>query len=86
MKIDQSFIRSLISDPTSAAIVRAAADLGHKLNLAVVAEGIEDAAIWNRACEYAIDFGQGYYLSRPVAAEAVKPLLTPPSSEERPAA
>jgi diguanylate cyclase (GGDEF)-like protein/PAS domain S-box-containing protein len=67
MKIDQSFVRNLISDDVSGAIVRAAVDLGHKLKLAVVAEGIEEAATWARAREDAIDYGQGYYLARPLA-------------------
>ena len=87
MKIDQSFIRGLIDDAVSGAIVRAAVDLGHKLNLDVVAEGIETAATWARAREDGIDFGQGYYLSRPVAADQVKPsLLTPVPPQEEPAA
>ncbi len=80
MKIDKSFVSGLIEDTTSGAIVRAAVDLGHKLGLEVVAEGIEDAAIWDKAREYRIDFGQGYYLARPVPAEDVRPWLTKPSS------
>lgn len=71
MKIDQSFISGLISDETSSAIVRAAVDLGHKLQLEVVAEGIEDSATWRRAREDQIDHGQGYYLARPLASDAV---------------
>jgi diguanylate cyclase (GGDEF)-like protein/PAS domain S-box-containing protein len=86
MKIDQSFIRGLISDETSGAIVRAAVDLGHKLKLAVVAEGIEDAATWQRARADKIDYGQGYYLSRPVPAAEVIAWLTAPPSPARAAA
>ncbi|MEA2634672.1 MAG: hypothetical protein QOH92_1439 [Chloroflexota bacterium] len=86
MKIDQSFIRGLISDETSGAIVRAAVDLGHKLKLAVVAEGIEDAATWQRARADKIDYGQGYYLSRPVPAAEVTAWLTAPPSPARAAA
>ena len=87
MKIDHSFVSGLIDNTTSDAIVRAAVDLGHKLCLAVVAEGIEDGATWNKAREYGIDFGQGYYLARPVPAEDVRPwLISPPSAPERSAA
>ncbi|HET9847718.1 MAG TPA: PAS domain S-box protein [Candidatus Dormibacteraeota bacterium] len=87
MKIDKSFVSGLIDDTTSGAIVRAAVDLGHKLGLAVVAEGIEDGATWEKAREYGIDFGQGYYLARPVPAAEVRPWLTaPPTAPERPAA
>jgi len=86
MKIDQSFIRGLISDEISGAIVRAAVDLGHKLKLAVVAEGIEDAATWQRASADEIDYGQGYYLSRPVPAAEVTAWLTAPPRPARAAA
>jgi len=86
MKIDQSFIRGLISDETSGAIVRAAVDLGHKLKLAVVAEGIEDAATWQRARADHIDYGQGYYLSRPIPAAEVMAWLTAPPGPARAAA
>jgi EAL domain-containing protein (putative c-di-GMP-specific phosphodiesterase class I) len=86
MKIDQSFIRGLIEDATSDAIVRAAVDLGHKLRLTVVAEGIEDAPTWQRAREYGIDFGQGYFLARPLPAEQVSAGLNPALGEQRSAA
>jgi diguanylate cyclase (GGDEF)-like protein/PAS domain S-box-containing protein len=86
MKIDQSFIRGIISDETSAAIVRAAVDLGHKLKLAVVAEGIEDEATWARARADKIDYGQGYYLSRPVPAADVTAWLNAPPGPARAAA
>jgi diguanylate cyclase (GGDEF)-like protein/PAS domain S-box-containing protein len=86
MKIDQSFIRGLISDETSGAIVRAAVDLGHKLKLAVVAEGIEDAATWQRARDDKIDYGQGYYLSRPIPAAEVTAWLTASPGPARAAA
>jgi diguanylate cyclase (GGDEF)-like protein/PAS domain S-box-containing protein len=86
MKIDQSFIQGMIGDETSGAIVRAAVDLGHKLKLAVVAEGIEDEATWLRARADTIDYGQGYYLSRPVPAAEVMAWLTAPPSRARAAA
>jgi EAL domain-containing protein (putative c-di-GMP-specific phosphodiesterase class I) len=78
MKIDQSFIQGLTSDETSGAIVRAAVDLGHKLKLAVVAEGIEDEATWLRARADQIDYGQGYHLSRPVPAAEITARLAAP--------
>lgn len=83
MKIDRSFIQGLIGNETSGAIVRAAVDLGHKLKLAVVAEGIEDEATWQRARADQIDFGQGYYLSRPVPVAEVTAWLTAPPAPGR---
>ena len=75
MKIDQSFIRGVTLDETSDAIVRAAVDLGHKLKLSVVAEGIEDERTWQRAREYRIDYGQGYHLARPASGENLETWL-----------
>ncbi|HEY9288048.1 MAG TPA: PAS domain S-box protein [Candidatus Dormibacteraeota bacterium] len=71
MKIDRAFISGLIGDEVSSAIVRAAVDLGHNLELAVVAEGIEEAATWERVKDHGIDYGQGYHLARPLPAADV---------------
>ncbi|MFA6921336.1 MAG: EAL domain-containing protein [Gallionella sp.] len=75
LKIDQSFVRDLAEDPDSAAIVRAIIQLGHTLQLTVIAEGVEDAAqlefLRNNGCDEA----QGYYYSRPVAAVEFLKLL-----------
>ncbi len=70
LKIDQSFIRSLGTTPKDAAIVRSTIALGHALGMAVVAEGIETEAdlAWLR--EAGCDIGQGYFIARPMAADA----------------
>jgi EAL domain-containing protein (putative c-di-GMP-specific phosphodiesterase class I) len=52
-----------------------------------VAEGIEDAATWQRAHDDEIDFGQGYYLARPVPAEQLRQWFkTPMRGRQEPAA
>ncbi|HEY9146455.1 MAG TPA: EAL domain-containing protein [Thiobacillus sp.] len=68
LKIDQSFIRSLADSPKDMAIVRSTIALGHALDFAVVAEGIENEAdlAWLR--ESGCDIGQGYFIARPMAA------------------
>jgi diguanylate cyclase (GGDEF)-like protein/PAS domain S-box-containing protein len=86
MKIDQSFIRGLTTDQTSEAIVLAAVDLGHKLRLAVVAEGIEDKTTWQRVRDCRIDYGQGYYLARPDVADSLGKWLPKLPADQRPAA
>jgi EAL domain-containing protein (putative c-di-GMP-specific phosphodiesterase class I) len=72
LKIDQIFVRALMSDLNDQHIVRSTIALAHDLGCKVVAEGIEtnDACYWlaDRGC----DFGQGYAISRPLAANAFK--------------
>jgi diguanylate cyclase (GGDEF)-like protein len=66
IKIDRSFVQRLPSDPGSASIVRAIAQLGESLHLKVTAEGIETdeqlAFITDQGCDHV----QGFLISRPV--------------------
>ena len=75
MKIDRSFVLGIADDPGKAAIVRAAIDLGHSLRLEVVAEGVEDRRTWDLLFALGCDTAQGYYMSRPMPADAVLPWL-----------
>ena len=70
LKIDRSFVRALATDERDAAIVASTVELGHALGLRVVAEGIEDAASWERLVALGCDTAQGYHLSRPLTADA----------------
>jgi EAL domain-containing protein (putative c-di-GMP-specific phosphodiesterase class I) len=45
-------------------IVRSTIDLGHNMGLRVVAEGIENEAVWRLLAALGCDHGQGYYMSR----------------------
>jgi diguanylate cyclase len=72
IKIDRGFVAQLTSDAGSAAIVRATIELGGSLGLDVVAEGVEDIAIWQMLNRLGCSTAQGYFLSRPMpAAELV---------------
>ena len=71
VKIDRSFIRSLLADTSTSAIVRAAIELSHALGLEAVAEGVEDEAVLKRIGSIGCDSAQGYHIARPMAAAAV---------------
>ena len=70
IKIDQSFVHDMLADRDSAVIVRSTIDLAHDLELAVVAEGVEDDARWNQLAAEGCDVAQGYVVSQPIPAEA----------------
>ena len=70
LKIDQSFVRRLDSDPACAAIIAAVVALGRSLGLQVVAEGIETDAVLERVRELGCEQAQGYFYSRPVSGDA----------------
>ena len=69
LKIDQSFIRDLASDPDDAAIVRAIIQMARSLNLKTIAEGVEDHEMLEHLRIFHCDEAQGYYFARPMPAE-----------------
>jgi diguanylate cyclase (GGDEF)-like protein len=75
IKIDKSFVIEMAVDASDAAIVRSTIDLAHNLGLRVVAEGVESEDAWRHLEALGCDFAQGYYLSRPLPAEAATRLI-----------
>jgi EAL domain-containing protein (putative c-di-GMP-specific phosphodiesterase class I)/GGDEF domain-containing protein len=71
LKIDQSFVRDIVSNPDDQLIVRATIELAHTLDLKVVAEGVETLAVCELLAEMNCDHVQGYYISHPLEAEQV---------------
>lgn len=68
LKIDKSFVINMETDEDDAKIVRSTVDLAHNLGLTVVAEGVENALIWDKLKALNCDEAQGYFMSKPNAA------------------
>jgi diguanylate cyclase (GGDEF)-like protein len=68
LKIDQSFVRSLVRGGQDQAIVSAIIQMARSLNLSTTAEGIEESAIQNLLQSLGCDCGQGYLIARPLSA------------------
>ncbi|WP_407293983.1 sensor domain-containing phosphodiesterase [Stutzerimonas zhaodongensis] len=69
VKLDQSFIRHLGDDEKDRRLVRTIIDLAKRLELRVVAEGIETQAVRDLVTRWGCDEGQGYLIARPMAPE-----------------
>lgn len=75
LKIDRSFITEIVSINSDAAIARAIINLGHSLNLEVLAEGIETALQKDFLFKHGCDFAQGYYFSKPQKGKIIENYL-----------
>jgi EAL domain-containing protein (putative c-di-GMP-specific phosphodiesterase class I) len=71
IKIDKSFVRNMAEDDNDAVIVRSTIELAHNLGLTVVAEGVETQYLLDRLAALGCDAAQGYYMSRPMPADAL---------------
>src|SRR5690606_14141537 len=69
IKIDQAFVKNLGHNPQSEAIVRAVIGLGHGLDIALVAEGVETSGQMEFLTAEGCDEFQGYLLGRPAPIE-----------------
>jgi diguanylate cyclase (GGDEF)-like protein len=76
VKIDKSFVQRLAVDHRDRAVVRSAVQLGHALDLEVVAEGVEDATTLAHLSREGCNLIQGYHISRPLPADQFEIWLT----------
>jgi diguanylate cyclase (GGDEF)-like protein len=72
LKIDRSFVSRMCSDATDAAIVFALIQLARKLNIRLVAEGVEDRWTWDALRVLDCDLVQGFLISRPLPAAEIE--------------
>ena len=72
LKIDQSFVKDISIGGDNSAIVRAIINLGHSLNLRVIAEGVETKEQLDFLTAHDCNEMQGYYYSKPLSAEDFK--------------
>ena len=75
IKIDRLFIRDIHNHTSDEMIVSSVTTLAHNLNLLVVAEGVETRDQLVHLKTIGCDQLQGYYFHRPVAAQAIEPIL-----------
>ena len=75
LKIDQSFVRDVLTDPNDATIARTIVALGHSLGLEVIAEGVETAGQKEFLAAHGCEYCQGYLISRALPAKAFDAFL-----------
>jgi diguanylate cyclase (GGDEF)-like protein len=71
LKIDALFVRGLVTAERDRAIICSTIELGHRLGMRVVAEGVEDGTTLSLLTELGCDQVQGYYISKPMPAVSV---------------
>ncbi|QNE07754.1 sensor domain-containing phosphodiesterase [Croceicoccus marinus] len=71
LKIDQSFVRSLVTSAKDQMLVRTMIAMGHDLGYGIVAEGIETREAYDMLTGWGCNEGQGYFMSRPVSPRQI---------------
>jgi EAL domain-containing protein (putative c-di-GMP-specific phosphodiesterase class I) len=75
LKIDRTFVLRCLHDERDAAIARSLVDLGRRLGLHVIAEGVERAEVWDLLAGWGCHEAQGHYLGRPMSGADLRTWL-----------
>ena len=81
LKIDQSFVRDIATDPNDAALIQTIISMGHNLGLQVIAEGVETEEQLYRLRLYGCQAFQGYFFGRPQSSADLERRLGGPSGD-----
>jgi diguanylate cyclase (GGDEF)-like protein len=84
IKIDKSFITTIVKSDQTAAIVNTIAGLGHNLEVPITAEGVESEQIRNALADIGCSEAQGWLFGRAISAEAVRNFLSMSGGETAP--
>ena len=79
LKIDGEFVRDIIDDDKSYVFVRSMTEVGHCLDMEVIAEFVESDTMFNKLREANVDYIQGYTIGKPVAIQTL--MLEEPPEE-----
>lgn len=82
LKLDMKFVQNETQKQTNRGMLRYIVEMAHRMNLRVVAEGIETRFQMEQLREIGCDFGQGYYFSKPVPKEEYETMLKALPKEE----
>ncbi|HEY1458160.1 MAG TPA: EAL domain-containing protein [Solirubrobacteraceae bacterium] len=75
LKIDRTFVETMIDRPESQVIIRSIVGLAHNLGLRVIAEGIEHTDQLQALAELGCEYGQGYHIAHPLPVQEIEALL-----------
>jgi len=75
LKIDKSFVMDIIHDENDFTIVKSTIDLAHNLGITVIAEGVEQAEVYNTLKSLHCDAVQGFFISHPLEAKQLEDFM-----------
>jgi EAL domain-containing protein (putative c-di-GMP-specific phosphodiesterase class I) len=84
LKIDRTFVNDASRRPNRRAVLESAIEMGHRLDVRTVAEGVESYEDWDLLRALGCDLAQGYLIGRPMpASELWQWIMTQPSTAVR---
>ena len=66
LKIDRAFVGNATKDRAARAILESSIDLAKKLDMVIVAEGVETQDDWDLIASLGVDYAQGYFMAKPM--------------------